>query len=108
MNVLNRDDFLLKVEINETSCLYFCSHFYKAFKNKTRINDATILKNYSSREALCYCASCRKKIKKYLRNYDTLKDEFFFEGRNFSIQYYPKVYCDENNLVIYIYMSASY
>ena len=102
----NRDDFLLKVEINEASCLYFCSHFYKAFKDKARNNDASILENYSSREALSYCASCRNKIKKYLRHYDTLSDEFFFEGRKFLIQHYPKIYCGENNLVTY--MSASY
>ena len=106
MNVSNRDDFLLKVEINEASCLYFCSYFYKAFKDKVRINDVSILKHYSSREALCYCSSCRNKIKKYFLNYDTLSDAFFFKGRKLLIQRYPKVYCGENNLVIY--MSASY
>ena len=106
MNVSNRDDFLLKVETNEASFLFFCSHFYKAFKDKARINDTSILKNYSSREALCYCASCRNKSKKYLRNYDTLSAEFLFEERKLLIQYYPKFYCDKNNLVTL--MSASY
>ena len=71
MNVLNRDDFLLKVEINETSCLYFCSHFYKAFKNKTRINDATILKIIRQEKLCVIVQAVGKKIKKYLRNYDT-------------------------------------
>ena len=95
MNVSNRDDFFLKVETNKTSCFYFCSHFYKAFKDKRRINDTSILKNYSWREALSYCASCRNKIKKYLRNYDTLSAEFLIEGRKLLIKYYPKFYCDK-------------
>ena len=102
MNVSGQDGFSLRIEIDKTCCFCFCSHFYKAFKDRARIKNASILKHYSSREVLRFCADCQNKIKKYLCNYDALSNEFFFEGRKLLIQYYPEVFCDENSLVIYI------
>ena len=106
MSVSDRHVFYLKVDLIKAGCIYFCSHFYKAFKYRTSIKDASILKNHLIKEALCYCSSCKTKIKKCLRNHDTLNDEFFFEGRKLLIQHYPKVY-DKNNLVICMSPSSS-
>ena len=101
MNASNRKGLLLKIEIDHTSCLYFRSHFDKVFMERIRIKDGFILKHYSLREAFCYCARCRNKIQKYFCNYNTLSDEFFFEGIKLLIRYHSKVYCD-GNLVIYM------
>ena len=105
MNVSpERDGYSLKIEIVETSCIYFCSHFFKAFKDKTRIKNASLLNNHLIKEALCYCLNCKDKSKKYLRNYNTLIDEFFLEGKKLLIQY--KVH-DKNDLVINITPSGA-
>ena len=101
MSVSDRDGFTFKIEIVETSCIYFHSHFYKTFKDRAKIKGASILKNHTIKEALGYCSSCQDKIKKCLRTYNTLSDEFFFETRKLLIQHYTKIY-DKNNLVIYI------
>ena len=55
--------YSLKVEIAETSYIYFCSHFYKGFKDRTEIKNASILKNHTMKEALCYCLNCLERIK---------------------------------------------
>ena len=59
--------YSLKIEIIETSCIYFCSHFYKSFKDGTKIKDASILKNHTIKQALCFCSSCLDKIRKCLK-----------------------------------------
>ena len=98
MSASPKKGYSLKVEIAETSCIYFCSHFYTGFKDRTEIKNASILKNHTMKEALCYCLTVWKELK-CLRKYNTLSDEFFFETRKLLIQHYPKVYA-KNNLVI--------
>ena len=94
-------DLAANIENFGPSCIYFCSHFYKVFKEKKKIRNASILDSYVLKEALCYCLSCRDKIKKHLRIYDTSNDRFFFEARKRFIQYHPKIY-ENNNLFSYI------
>ena len=80
---LSRDGWSLKFDIDDITCFYFCDHFFKAFKNSSNIKNACTLKVHSSREILCYCATCNDEIKKLLDNYDALSDEFFLRERNF-------------------------
>lgn len=74
---------ILKVEMVQTNCIYFCCHFYKIFKDTTKIKDAFILKNHLLREVLCYCENFKNKIKNYFCHYNTLSDEFFFKLGNY-------------------------
>ena len=98
MSVLDQDGFIIDIENAALGCIYFCNPFYEVFKNKTKIKNASILDNYSSKKALCYCLSCYNKIKKYLKTCDTLSGQFFFEARKLLIPHHPKIY-DKNNLI---------
>ena len=88
--ILGQDGFSPKIEITETSCVYFCPHFYKKFKERTNIKDASVFENYKMKEALCYCLSCNDKNKKRLKIYDTSSDRYFLEARKLLMLYYPK------------------
>lgn len=46
-------DVISKVEIKESNRLYFCSHFYKSFKDKAKIHNASILQNNSLGKVSC-------------------------------------------------------
>ena len=41
---------------------------------------------------LLYCKTCKDKIKKLLRNSDTLSNESFMETKKFLIQYYLNLF----------------
>ena len=78
------------MEIDSTSCFYFCSHFHRAFKNKVNIKGYSILKK--SNELIGYCSDCQDKIfRKLLGEYDSLSDIHFIEARKLLIQYFPTV-----------------
>ena len=105
MNCSGSDGLTFRTEISETSL--FLLLFFKAFKYKERIKNASVLRNHPTKEVLCYCEGFQKKIKKYLCVYDTLSDEFFFEGRKLLMPYFPQVYCCGNNLMIYLAIDTS-
>ena len=72
-----------RIEIDETSDFYFCNHFYKGFKRNVKGKGASVLKPGLSGEVIGCCSDCRKKNCNYLRNTDTLSNDFFLRHRNF-------------------------
>ena len=86
MNVFNgRSSY--RIELDNTSNFYLCNHFLKAFKDKTNINNAVIIKQIKFPEVLCYCSLCKDINEKYLKHYDILSVEFFCGARRILIQY---------------------
>ena len=97
----------ISMEIDSTSCLYFCSHFHRAFKSKVNIKGAFILKK--SNEVIGYCPDCQVKIfRKLLGEYDSLSNTYFFEARKLLIIYFlivkekgvVHINIDDSNLLI--------
>ena len=72
------DDFTFTIDMAEISCIYFCGHFYKTFKERMKIMNVSILKNYKTKKVLCCCSSCKDKINKHFQKYNTSNDQFFF------------------------------
>ena len=74
---MNTSQNFFRINIDETTCFYFCKHFYKAFKDeKVKINYFVII-NYSLNQTACYCADCLERISKYFKHLYTLSNEFF-------------------------------
>ena len=88
-----------RIEIDETSCFYFCDHFYKAFKRKVKVKSASVLKQKLSGGVIGYCADCRKKICNYLLDINTLSDDFLNKARKLLIQYFHMFYASEKSLL---------
>ena len=84
MNVSHHlDNCSFRVKIDETSCSYFCDHFYKAIKEKVRVRASSILKQSSTREVIAYCIDCQNSIRRFLHGFDRLSDEFFYETKKY-------------------------
>ena len=62
--VVVKQDYCICMEIDSTSCFYFCSHFDTGFKSKVNIKEVSILKK--SNEVIGYCSDCKDKIRKFL------------------------------------------
>ena len=66
--------FLKPAEFN---CVYFCPHFYKAFKKNITIESAEVVE--SLEEVVLYCKRCLKEnIRKFVFS-DSLSDAYFLE-----------------------------
>ena len=90
MNVNYNENGICNVKIEETSCFYFCNHFYKAFKkNESMSTFASILRLRPSEEVIAYCANCQDIIFKVCRQFEPITDSFFIEAKKFLIHYYP-------------------
>ena len=81
MNVNYNGNGICNVKIEETSCFYFCNHFYKAFKKKESMKGASILRLRPSEEVIAYCANCKDIIFKICRQFEPLSDSFFIEAK---------------------------
>ena len=91
MNVLFNNRVFFNVKIEEASCFYFCEHFYKAFKEKKPIKNASILQYHPAEELIGYCCECQKKIQKLCSQFEALSNNYFIEAKKTLIQYYPIV-----------------
>ena len=58
MNVFNNGDVMFHIKIEEVSCFYFCDHFYKAFRKKEPIKNASVLRSHPLDEVIDFCCSC--------------------------------------------------
>ena len=93
------------MEIDSTSCFYFCSHFHRTFKSKVNIKGASILEK--SKEVTGYCSHCRDNIsRKLLGEYDSLSNTCFYKARKLLIQYFLIV--KEKLVVVHINIDDSY
>lgn len=68
-----------KVNLEDTSCFYFCDHFLKAFKEKSKIKDPLVLRKSNPNEVIGCCSGCKDEINKYFLPLDILSNEFFVE-----------------------------
>ena len=59
MNV-NNNNHRFRIEIDETSCFYFCSHVYEVFKEKVKVRGACVLRQESKKEVIGYCSDWRR------------------------------------------------
>ena len=82
MNV-HSDAVNFRIVIEETSCFYFCSHFYKAFKDKVNFRGASVMKQESTKEVIGYCSECRKNILKIICKHTTLSKGVFLKQEKF-------------------------
>ena len=62
MNLSRQGVFSFRMEIDETSCFYFCDHFYKGFKKNVKVKGASVLKWGLTGEVIGCWSDCRKKI----------------------------------------------
>ena len=83
MNVNYNGNGICNVKIEETSCFYFCNHFYKAFKKKESMKGASILRLRPSEEVIAYCVNCKDIIFKICRQFEPLSDSSFIEAKKF-------------------------
>ena len=81
MNVYYNGGVAFNMKLDEVSCLYFCDHFYKAFKKKQTIKGASILRSHPNEEVIAYCSSCHKKNCKICCQFESLSDSFFAEAK---------------------------
>ena len=65
------------IELENTSCFYFCDHVYNSFKNKVGIRGASVIRENRTKEVIGYCADCEKYLSKLLKC-DKLTKYFFF------------------------------
>ena len=79
------------VKIEEVACFYFCDHFYKAFREKKSIKNASVLQPHPTEEVIVYCLECQKKNYDICSKFDNLSERFFIEAKKNLIQYYPIV-----------------
>ena len=80
-NILDGNDTVsFWTELENTSCFYFCGHFYKDFKDKVRVRGAFVIRKNSIKEVIGYCADCEKYISKLL-GCNKLTEHFFFLRR---------------------------
>ena len=91
MNVYYNGGVAFNMKLDEVSCFYFCDHFYKAFKKKQTVKDASVLRTHPIEEVIGYCCSCQKKICKLCCQFESLSDSFFVEAKKILIQYCPVV-----------------
>ena len=84
MNVSRQGICSFRIEIDKTSCFYFSNHFYKGFKSNVKVKGASVLKQHLSGEVIGYSSDCQKKICNYLRNIDTLSNDFFRGKETFN------------------------
>ena len=89
-----------RIELENTSCFYFCDHFYKNFKDKVRIRGASVIRENRTKEVIGYCADCEKYLSKLLKC-DKLTKYFFFEMRKFLIQCYP-IATSKSKYIMYV------
>ena len=81
--------FLIFLRPREYDCLYFCHHFYEAYRNKMMIQKLTCVEG--GMEALLYCDSCfKEKITKYTTQRNWSK-EFFDDVKKNLIQYFVTI-----------------
>ena len=71
-----------------TSCFYFCEHFYKAFKKKESVKNASVLQSHPHEEVIAYCRECQKKIRSICSRFETLSDDDFNKTKKNLIQYF--------------------
>ena len=93
------------IELENTSCFYFCDHFYKNFKDKVRIRGASVMRETRTKEVVGYCADCEKYLSQLLRC-DKLTEYFFFEVRKFLIQCYP-IITSKSKYIIYAHLNVA-
>ena len=68
--------YSFQIELENSSCFYFCDHFCKNFKDKVRIRGASVVRDNRTKEVIGYCADCEKYISKILKC-DKLTEYFF-------------------------------
>ena len=73
-----------QAELENTSCFYFCNHFYKNFKDKVRITGASVIRENRTKEYI------------YI----------YFEVRKFLIQFYPIV-TSKSKYIIYVDLNVA-
>ena len=93
------------IELENTSCFYFCDHFYKNFKDKVGIRGASVIKENRTKEVIGYCADCEKYLSKLLKC-EKLTKYFFFEVRKSLIQRYSIV-TSKSKYVIYVDLNVA-
>ena len=77
------------VKPRDYNCLYFCPHFYMAYRGKIKVKEISF--TAFRKEALLYCDSCLKEqIQKYV-SFDSGSRTFFDEVKKILIQYYPPI-----------------
>ena len=77
------------VKPRDYNCLYFCPHFYMAYRGKIKVKKISFAA--FRKEALLYCDSCLKEqIQKYV-SFDSGSRTFFDEVKKILIQYYPPI-----------------
>ena len=83
-NILDGNDTVsFWIELENTSCFYFCGHFYKDFKDKVRVRGAFVIRKNSIKEVIGYCADCEKFISKLLGCNELTEYFFFLRRENF-------------------------
>ena len=82
MNVFNYQRSF-KVNLEDTSCFYFCDHFLKAFKEKSKIKDPLVWRKSNPNEVIVCCSDCKDEINKFFLPLDILSSEFFVETIKF-------------------------
>ena len=71
------------VKPRDYNCLYFCPHFYMAYRGKIKVKEISF--TAFRKEALLYCDSCLKEqIQKYV-SFDSGSRTFFDEVKKILI-----------------------
>ena len=69
------------VKPRDSNCLYFCSHFYMAYRGKIKVKEISF--TAFRKEALLYCDSCLKEqIQKYV-SFDSGSGHFLMKLKKF-------------------------
>ena len=70
----------------EYSCLYFCPHFHRGYKDNTSLEN--ICARYFEKEAIFYCSCCLKKLLRFISHGSP---RFFAFAKSMLIQYYVPI-----------------
>lgn len=95
-------------DINDTTCFYFCGHFYNAYKENVCVKGATFTENHEKKEAIAYCATCREYLLEKFCSIDTLSDGvFFLEAKKLLILHFPYEKPAGTNYAVYVNIDVS-
>lgn len=97
MNIQN-DTCTFRIEIEETSGFYFCDHFYKAFKDKVKVRNASV---WTKKVQKKLYDNIGKMFWNFSISVTRYRMIFFFEARKLLIQHYPIVTAT-NRYIVYI------
>lgn len=86
MSIKDEDNIgRFQIDLNESSCLYFCGHFYESFKQKYTAKGATIIEGHIRQEVIEFCAECGKYLIKKFHKFDNLSDSFRKPGTTYIV-----------------------